>query len=113
MERKLSFRFSVNFMMILGAISTACVFVFGHMSPVVFLASFVIYGIANSAFRPYVTNILLDIHEGDTGSATALINFIFTMLGAIGMVSGSLPFPNYVLCVAISMLIFIGLAFII
>lgn len=111
--RKLSFRFSINFMMILGFISTACVFIFGHMSPVAFFVSFVIYGIANSAFRPYATNILLDLHEGDTGSATALINFIFTMLGALGMVAGSMPFPNYILCVAVSMLIFIGLAFII
>lgn len=110
MGRKLSFRFSVNFMMVLGFVSTACVFIFGHMSPVAFFISFVIYGIANSAFRPYVTNIMLDLHEGDTGSATALINFIFTMFGALGMVAGSLPMPSYVLCVAISMLIFIGLS---
>lgn len=80
------------------------------MSPVAFFISFVIYAIANSAFRPYATNILLDLHEGDTGSATALINFIFTMFGALGMVAGSLPLPSYVLCVAISMLFFIGLS---
>ena len=42
MVRKLSFRFSVNFLMILGFISTVCVFVFGGLSPVAFFVSFVI-----------------------------------------------------------------------
>lgn len=100
-------------MIILGFISTFCVFAFGHLFPIAFFASFVIYAIANSAFRPYATNILLDIHKVDTGSATALINFVFTMFGALGMIAGSMPFSNYILCVAISMLIFIGLAFLI
>lgn len=109
-QRKLSMRTSFNIMFVFGFISTACVFIFGHLSPITFFIAFVIYAATNSTFRPYATNILLDVHDGDTGSATALINFVFTIFGALGMAVGSIPFTDYVLCVAISMLIFIGLA---
>lgn len=113
MERKLKLKLSMNLMFIFGFISTIMVFMFGHTSALAFLLSFVIYGIANSVLRPYTTNALLNLHDGDSGSASALINFVFTIFGALGMYIGSMPFPTYVLCVAFSMLIFIGTAFVI
>lgn len=91
----------------------ALMFSIAQFSAQAFLISFVIFGITNSFLRPYATDIMLDLHRGDTGSASGLLNFVFTILGAVGMYVGALPWPNYVLGIAFSMLIFVGLAFLI
>jgi len=58
----------------------------GHMAPYLFLLSFLPFAMATSAGRPYSTNFLLDQQEGDTGSASSLINFCWTLAGCLGMV---------------------------
>ena len=35
--------------------------------------------------RPFATTILLNLQRQDSGSASALINFTFTLAGAVGM----------------------------
>lgn len=91
-------------------ISIALILSVGQFSPIAFMLSFAIFSAANSSFRPYSTNILLDVHNGDTGSATALINFVFTFVGAIGLVVGGIQVQNRVLLVGIGMLCFIVLS---
>ena len=113
MEKRLKFKISINILFVFGFISIILVFTIGQTSPIAFLASFTIYAVANSIFRPYCTNKLLDMHDGDTGSATSFLNFIFTILGTIGMLACDLPTPNYVITEAICMIFFVGLAFII
>ncbi len=82
----------------------------GHFSPVVFLATMIPFSIANSYIRPFSTNILLDQVQGDTGSASALLNFTHTLLGSIGMFIGSLPWGSYIKGIGITIVGFLILA---
>ena len=85
----------------------------GHFSPVVFLATMIPFSIVNSYLRPFSTNILLDQIEGDTGSASALLNFLHTLLGSIGMFIGSLPWSSYIQGIGFTMVGFLFLALIV
>lgn len=85
----------------------------GHFSPVVFLATMIPFSIVNSYLRPFSTNILLDQIEGDTGSASALLNFLHTLLGSLGMFIGSLPWSSYIRGIGFTMVGFLFLALIV
>ena len=85
----------------------------GELSPFVFLATMIPFSIVNSYMRPFSTNILLDQVEGDTGSASALLNFLHTLLGSIGMFIGSLPWGSYVHGIGFTMVGFLILALIV
>ena len=83
---------------------------FGQLSPFVFLATMIPFSVVNSYMRPFSTNILLDQVEGDTGSASALLNFLHTLLGSIGMFIGSLPWGSYIHGIGFTMVGFLILA---
>ena len=74
----------------------AALLMFGEISPFSFLVLFGVYALMGSVSRPFVTNILLDQQDGDTGSASSLINFTCNIAGSIGMVAATLPWPTYV-----------------
>ncbi|WP_099466660.1 multidrug effflux MFS transporter [Konateibacter massiliensis] len=72
------------------------VLVFGNLSPVAFLLTYLPFTLIEGAVRPFSTNILLDQQSGDIGSASSLINAIHTILGSAGMALGSLAWSNMV-----------------
>ncbi|MBR5258863.1 MAG: MFS transporter [Eggerthellaceae bacterium] len=71
--------------------------VIGYASPFAFLILFGTYALMGSVSRPFVMNILLEQQDGDTGSASSLINFTFNIGGTFGMVLATMPWPNYVM----------------
>lgn len=85
----------------------------GQFSPIIFLATMIPFSIVNSYMRPFSTNILLDQIEGDTGSASALLNFLHTLLGSIGMFIGSLPWSSYIHGIGFTMIGFLILSLIV
>lgn len=87
--------------------AVAAMFLFGLTSPWIFLITLIPVTLIGSIMRPFSTSILFDQQEGDTGSASSLINFIQTLFGAMGMLAGSLPWPNQVRGLAGSMLFFL------
>ena len=96
---------------IIIALATAVAMIlFGKMSPFIFLATMIPFSVVNSYIRPFSTNILLDQIDGDTGSASALLNFIHTLMGSIGMFIGSLPWGSYIDGISITMMGFVLLA---
>ena len=97
-------------LLITGFAAAAAMLLFGHFSPVAFLATMIPFSVVNSYMRPYSTNLLLDQIQGDTGSASALLNFMHTLLGSIGMFIGSLPWGSYISGIGITMLGFMVLA---
>lgn len=97
-------------LIIIGFAAAFAMILVGSMSPVVFLATMIPFSVVNSYIRPYSTNILLDQIEGDTGSASALLNFMHTLLGSIGMFIGSLPWSSYIHGISITMIMFLALA---
>ena len=100
------------FLFIIGFAAGAAMLLVGHFSPVVFLATMIPFSIVNSYMRPFSTNILLDQVRGDTGSASALLNFIHTLLGSIGMFIGSLPWGSYISGIGITIVGFLLLGLI-
>ena len=92
-----------------GAASAIAMLLLGHFSPVAFLATMIPFSIVNSYMRPFSTNLLLDQIDGDTGSASALLNFTHTLLGSIGMFIGSLPWHSYISGIGMTMLGFMVL----
>ena len=75
----------------ISMISGLLLLVLWRFSPWAFLLCFMPYSFSGTIIRPFCTNFLLDQQKGDTGTASSLINFIFTICGSIGMliVSGS------------------------
>ncbi|MDO5329131.1 MAG: multidrug effflux MFS transporter [Coriobacteriia bacterium] len=96
--------------LIIGAICTIMVFIIGNISAVAFLLCIIPYNITTSFQRPFVTDILLEQHDGDTGSASALINFVYTIFGGIGMIVASAPWGDFVFAYGITCAIFISAA---
>ena len=75
--------------------------VIGWQSAIFFCVSFAIFAVCTNAARPYMTNILLAQNEHNAGSASSLINFMYNILGVVGMTVINLPWSNYVSGVAI------------
>lgn len=96
--------------LIIGAICTIMVFVIGNISAIAFLLCIIPYNITTSFQRPFATDILLDQHDGDAGSASALINFVYTIFGGIGMIVGSAPWGDFIFGYGITCAMFICIA---
>lgn len=84
----------------------------GTMSSIIFLSSFILFTVAESAVRPFSTAILLDQQDKDVGSASSLINFVHTAFGSLGMVLGTLPWGNFIQGLGIILLVCGGIALI-
>lgn len=76
------------------AASGILVMTVGNMSPFLFWLTFMIFGLFMSLTRPYSVNIILEQQKSDTGSASSIMNTLFTVLGSIGMSLASLPWKN-------------------
>lgn len=68
-------------------------------SPFVFVFCTILIVPLAMATRPVAVNILMGMHEGDTGTLSSLINFAFAMMGCAGSLLTSLPWPSYVMAV--------------
>ena len=109
---KVTAKATMRLMIAVGLATAVAMLLIGHLSPVVFLATMIPFSIVNSYLRPFSTNILLDQIDGDTGSASALLNFTHTIFGSIGMFIGSLPWHSYIAGVSLTMIGFLILALI-
>ena len=78
-------------------LSALLLYAFGAMGPVFFLLGFLPFTIVESVIRPFAMDVLLNIVKKDAGTASALINFVPTLLGSLGMMAGTLPWPNFIL----------------
>ncbi|HWQ75963.1 MAG TPA: multidrug effflux MFS transporter [Syntrophomonas sp.] len=81
---------------ILSVISGILVITVGTLAPLWFLFSFMLMSLSGTILRPFSTNILLEQQKSDTGSASSLINTLFTVLGSIGMSLASIAWENIV-----------------
>lgn len=81
---------------VLSIISGAGLLLAGHASPFAFLVIFGVYALMGSVSRPFTTNILLEQQDGDTGSASSLINFTCNIAGSLGMALATMPWPTYI-----------------
>ena len=73
----------------------------GGRGPWIFLACMLLCGMANSTMRAPATHLMLDQHQGDAGSASALITAAAMVMGSIGMVIMSLNLTDRVRLIGI------------
>ena len=90
-------------------ISAILILTIGNASPIIFLLSYVLYSIMTSYFRPLISDLLLSATKTDVGATSSVMNFVFTVIGSIGMVVGSLQWSSYTGGLGITMLVFIAL----
>ncbi len=76
-------------------------FFFGHRAPLFFALCFAPIMMTSSVSRPFATAILLNLQASDTGSASSLSNFTFTLSGTIGMLLITSIWHDYILGIAI------------
>ncbi len=69
----------------------------GTYSALFFLLSFLPFTIIESMVRPFSMDLLLREADKNVGTAAAMINFVHTFLGSIGMLAGTLPWPDFIL----------------
>lgn len=85
----------------------------GPLSAPAFCGCFLLFALCESAIRPGSINLLLAQVDNDTGSASALINFLSNIFGVIGMFIIMAPWPSFITGLGIlaiaSMLIAFGL----
>lgn len=81
-------------------------FIIGHNSPLAFAVCFAPIMMMSAISRPFATAILLNMQRHDTGSASSLTNFSFTLMGAAGMFIITSIWNDYIL--GISMLAMIS-----
>lgn len=82
--------------LVLAVASGVLMLCFGHYGAFVFIGCFIPCGIAAITSRPFALGILLRQYDGDTGSVSALFNFVLIFLGCVGMFLGTLPWPSYI-----------------
>lgn len=66
-------------------IAGAFLLLLGQQLPFLFWLGFAPFSFLGALLRPFSSNLLLDQQQGDTGSASSLLNGIFTVIGSCGM----------------------------
>ncbi len=85
----------------------------GETSVWAFAIIMIIFALVEAAIRPYSTNLLLSLVHHDTGSASAMINFMHTGLGVVGMLAIMLPFSTYIAGLGIILIATMAITFVV
>ncbi len=82
----------------------------GSTTPLAFWTCFMLYAVIEAAIRPFAANLLLEQQEGDAGSVSSLYNFVCTVLGSVGTAVIMLPWPTYIIGLALLIVGVMGVA---
>ena len=94
--------YTVTFLIYSSCLVFGCLlFLFGHRAPALFALCFAPIMITSSVSRPFATAILLNLQRSDTGSASSLSNFSFTLSGTVGMLLITSLWSDYILGISI------------
>ena len=93
-----------------ATVSGILILTFGHWSAIGFLLAFLPFTIVGAVARPLSMNILLNRVKENTGTASSMINFIHTLMGSVGMMSGTLPWGDLITGLGIIILIAVTLS---
>ncbi len=88
---------------VLGLAGAALTWFFGPWGPLALFLCFAPYALMEGIIRPHAFVVLLDQPPEQVGSASAIVNFMYTVFGAIGTVVMTLPWASYVDGLAIVM----------
>ncbi|MBR2254849.1 MAG: MFS transporter [Candidatus Methanomethylophilaceae archaeon] len=85
----------------IGAVSAVLMFAVGQTSWQAFMVAFSICMMAAMTVRPWGMGMLMASHEGDNGAISGIINFMFFLIGCVGMVISTLPWPNFAFAIGV------------
>ncbi|GHU08405.1 Bcr/CflA family drug resistance efflux transporter [Alphaproteobacteria bacterium] len=105
-ESKITHKVIVSILINLAFSVGVSLLLFGGSSVVAFFICIVVFYICSTIVRPFATNMLLGINKHDAGSASAVINCSFNLIGCIGMIPVMIIGGNYI--VSLGILIVIG-----
>ena len=91
---------------LLSIISGLLVMTIGTITPLLFLGSFLVFSLIGTTIRPFSMNLLFEQQKGDSGSASSVINTMYTVFGCFGMFIASLSWTNIVSGLGIVITIF-------
>ncbi len=91
-----------------GLISGILMILFAHLDPILCLLCFIPCAAVNFTLRPFGFSILLNQKDGDGGAESSFLNAAVFVVGTIGMIMGTLPWPDFI--VGLSMCILIAAA---
>lgn len=86
-----------------GLAGAALTWLFGPWGPLALFLVFAPYALMEGIIRPHAFVVLLDQPPEQVGSASAIVNFMYTVFGAVGTVVMTLPWASYVGGLAIIM----------
>lgn len=97
--------------LIMGIVSAALMLTVGHENWFTFFIAYLFICSVCMSIRPWGFEIVLSSREGDSGALSSLLNFMFFMVGCIGMLSSTLPiWPDHITAmgsiILISMILF-------
>ena len=97
--------------LIMGIVSAALMLTVGHENWFTFFIAYLFICSVCMSIRPWGFEIVLSSRKGDSGALSSLLNFMFFMVGCIGMLSSTLPiWPDHVTAmgsiILISMILF-------
>ena len=93
---RVSNRCITNACFLVTAISGAALLTIGQSSALCFMLSFLPFTIIESIVRPFTMDVLLKMVRAEIGTASALINFVPTLLGSVGMFVSTLPWSSFI-----------------
>ena len=97
---------------LVAAVSSLAVLLGGKFGALFFLLAFLPFTIMESMVRPFSMDLLLRETDKNIGTAAAMINFVQTFLGSIGMLAGTMPWPDFISGLGIIMLTFTAMGII-
>ena len=97
--------------LIMGIVSATLMLTVGHKNWFTFFIAYLFICSVCMSIRPWGFEIVLSSRKGDSGALSSLLNFMFFMVGCIGMLSSTLPiWPDHVTAmgsiILISMILF-------
>ncbi|MDN4100365.1 Bcr/CflA family efflux MFS transporter [Bacillus cereus] len=102
-----------NFAFSVVIISALLLYNIGHIHPLIFILCYIPFVIVTTYFRPMVSDMLLSTQKSDVGAASAVVNFVFSVIGSVGMTIGSMKWNSYIQGLSYTMLIFVVISIVI
>ncbi len=81
---------------LVAILSGILVLTVGQTRAVMFLMSFLPFTVIGAVSRPFAMQILLLEAKENVGTAAAVINFVPSLFGSLGMMLGTLPWENFI-----------------
>lgn len=90
----------IPFLFVIGFIGSILMYAIGHNSWTAFLLAYMFLITAGAAIRPWGIDVLMRSRPGNSVTVSSLINFMFFIVGTVGMILATFD-PDYIRVIGI------------